>query len=188
MFFLRGKGKSNIPGKSFSQTLWISLLVGANFLIVEHFLILMLFKKTYVYHNALVLGAIGFLIITGLGSTFITAKRRPLLMLIGGLGMVLLLILHDQLPLWASLALMAPAAFVTGSFFPVLFEAAAKKPLVVFAADAIGAALGLLISFFVPIVFGFSWFFVAATTVFLITLIATYRFFKGLELLEGELT
>ena len=186
MFFLRGKGKSNIPGKSFSQTLWISLLVGANFLIVEHFLILMLFKKTYVYHNALVLGAIGFLIITGLGSTFITAKRRPLLMLIGGLGMVLLLILHDQLPLWASLALMAPAAFVTGSFFPVLFEAAAKKPLVVFAADAIGAALGLLISFFVPIVFGFSWFFVAATTVFLITLIATYRFFQDLELVEGE--
>jgi len=57
---------------------------------------------------------------------------------------------------------------------------------VVFAADAIGAAIGLLISFFVPIVFGFSWFFVAATTVFLITLIATYRFFRNLEMVEEE--
>ena len=182
LFALRGKKDSNIPGKTFGQTLWISLLVGANFLIVEHYLILMLFKKTFVYHNALVLGAIGFLIVSGLGSTFITAKRRPLLQLIAGITMLLLLFLHNDLPVWASLLLLAPASFVTGSFFPVLFEAAAKKPLVVFAADAIGAALGLLVSFFVPIVFGFSLFFVVSTLVFIITLIVTYRFFQDLTM------
>jgi len=184
MVILRGNRNSNIPGKTYGQTLWISLLVGANFLVVEHYLILMLFKKIYVYHNALVLGAIGFLIVSGLGSTFITSKRRPSLQLIGGLSMLIMLLLHNDLPLWAGLLLLTPAAFVTGSFFPVLFEAASKKPLVVFAADAIGAAIGLLISFFIPIVFGFDWFFVAGTAVFFITLIATYLFFRDLEPVE----
>jgi spermidine synthase len=175
---LRKRGDPGIPGRTYPQVILISLFVGANFLVIEHYLILALFKKLYIYRDALVLGAISFLIISGLGSTFITPRLRPLFQFIGGLVILVLLFTHESLSPWANLALLAPVAFVTGSFFPALFEAAAENPLGVFAADAIGAAIGSLVSFFIPIVLGFSWFFVFATAIFWATAIATYLFFR----------
>ncbi len=38
---------------------------------------------------------------------------------------------------------------------------------------------GSLVSFFIPIVFGFDWFFVFATVIFWATAIATYLFFRN---------
>ena len=186
LLLIRKKGNPGIPGRSFPQLLLISLFVGANFLVIEHYLILVLFKKLYVYRDALVLGAIGFLIISGLGSTFITPRLRPLLQFTGGLFILLLLLYHDSLSPWANLALLAPVAFVTGSFFPALFEAAAEKPLGVFAADAIGAAIGSMASFFIPIVFGFNWFFVFATVMFWATALVTFLFFLNLDTAPAE--
>ncbi len=181
LWLLRKKGNPQIPSRSFSQVVLISLFVGANFLVIEHYLILALFQKLYVYRDALVLGAISFLIITGLGSTFITPQLRPAFQLIGGLFILLLLFFHDSLSPWANLALLAPVAFVTGSFFPALFETAADNPLAVFAADSIGAAIGSLASFFIPIVFGFDWFFMFASMMFWTTAIITFLFFRGLN-------
>ena len=181
LMLLRKKGNPGIPGRSFSQLVLISLFVGANFLVMEHYLILILFKKLYVYRDALVLGAISFLIISGLGSTFITPRLRPAFQLIGGLFILLLLLFHDSLSPWANLSLLAPVAFVTGSFFPALFEAAAENPLGVFAADSIGAAIGSMASFFIPIVFGFDWFFLFASTMFWVTALATLLFFRKLD-------
>ena len=74
---MRKRGNPEIPGRSFSKLIIVSLFVGANFLIMEHYLILMLFRKLYVYRDALVLGAISFLLITGLGSTIIRSAMRP---------------------------------------------------------------------------------------------------------------
>ena len=183
---LRKKGNPGIPGRSFPQLVLISLFVGANFLVIEHYLILALFKKLYVYRDALVLGAISFLIISGLGSTFITPRLRPLFQFIGGLFILLLLLFHDSLSPWANLALLAPVAFVTGSFFPALFEAAAENPLAVFAADSIGAAIGSMASFFIPIVFGFNWFFVFATLMFWATAFVTFLFFRNLDTVPAQ--
>ena len=176
---LRKRGNPEIPGRSYAQVVLISLFVGANFLVIEHYLILALFGKLYVYYDALVLGAIGFLILSGLGSTFITARRRPLFQLLGAAFILLLLLGHGALSPWAILALLTPVALVTGSFFPALFEAAAENPLGVFAADSIGAAIGSMASFFIPIVLGFSWFFVFATAMFWATAAATYLFFRN---------
>lgn len=117
MLMVHRKGRLVIPGRSYSQLVLISLLVGANFLIIEHYLILVLFKKLYVYRDALVLGAISFLVMTGLGSSLITARWRPLFQFIGGLFVLLLLAYHETLPPWANVMLLAPVAFVTGSFF-----------------------------------------------------------------------
>ena len=181
LWLVRKRGNPGIPGRSFPQLLLISLFVGANFLVIEHYLILALFKKLYVYRDALVLGAICFLIISGLGSTFITPRLRPLLQFIGGAFILLLLLYHESLSPWANIALLAPVAFVTGSFFPALFEAAAENPLGVFAADSIGAAAGSMASFFIPIVFGFNWFFVFATVMFWATALATFLFFRNVD-------
>jgi hypothetical protein len=185
LLLLRRRGDPGIPGRSFMQLLLVSLFVGANFLVIEHYLILALFRKLYVYHDALVLGAISFLILTGLGSTFITPRLRPVFQAAGGFFILLLLLYHDSLSPWASLALLAPVAFVTGSFFPALFEIAAENPLAVFAADSIGAAIGSLASFFIPIVFGFDWFFAAATAMFWATAFATFLFFRRLPAIPG---
>jgi hypothetical protein len=127
-----------------------------------------------------VLGAISFLILSGLGSTLITPRLRPLLQVTGGIFILLLLLYHDSLSPWGSIALLAPVAFVTDSLFPALFEAAAENPLAVFAADSIGAAIGSLASFFIPIVFGFDWFFATATIMFWATALATFLFFRRL--------
>jgi hypothetical protein len=186
LLLVRKKGSSGIPGKSFSQVVLVSLFVGANFLVIEHYLILALFKKMYVYRDALVLGAISFLIISGLGSTFITPRLRPVFQFTGGLFILLLLFFHESLSPWENLALLAPVAFVTGSFFPALFEAAAKNPLGVFAADSIGAAIGSMASFFIPIVFGFSWFFAFATVMFWATAIATFLFFRNRDTIPAQ--
>jgi hypothetical protein len=186
LLLVRKKGRSGIPGKSFSQVVLVSLFVGANFLVIEHYLILALFKKLYVYRDALVLGAISFLIISGLGSTCITPRLRPLFQFAGGLFILLLLIFHENLSPWQSLALLAPVAFVTGSFFPALFEAAAENPLGVFAADSIGAAIGSMASFFIPIVFGFSWFFAFATVMFWATAMATFLFFRNQNTIPAQ--
>ena len=175
---LKKRGDPHIPGQSYTRVILISLLIGANFLVIEHYLILALFKKIYVYRDALVLGAISFLIISGLGSSLITPRLRPLFQFAGGLFILLLLFTHASLPSWANIALLAPVAFVTGSFFPALFEVAADNPLGVFAADSIGAAIGSMVSFFIPIVFGFGWFFAFASVIFWLTAIATYLFFR----------
>jgi hypothetical protein len=146
----------------------------------------MLFRKLYVYRDALVLGAISFLLVTGLGSTIIKPAMRPRLQIAGGLFILVLLLVQDNLSPLANLALIAPVAFVTGSFFPALFEAAAKNPLGVFAADSVGAALGSMASFFIPIVFGFDWFFVFATVIFWATALIVFRFFRNLEIAAGS--
>jgi hypothetical protein len=178
---LRKRGNPGIPDRSFSRLIVVSLFVGANFLIMEHYLILMLFRKLYVYRDALVLGAIGFLLITGLGSTLVRPAMRPLLQVAGGLLILVLLLLQDNLSPLANVALIAPVAFVTGSFFPALFEAAANNPLGVFAADSVGAAVGSMASFFIPIVFGFDWFFLFATVVFWVTALVMFQFFRNLK-------
>ncbi len=177
---VRRRGAPGIPGRSLSQVMLVSLVVGANFLVMEHYLILSLFQRLYVYHDALVLGAIGFLIITGLGSMLVSPRWRPACQALAGALLLILAFHHTSLPPWAALGLLAPVAFVTGSFFPALFEAAADNPLGVFAADAVGSAIGAMASFFIPIVLGFDWLYGFATVWFLITALGVYLFFRGL--------
>ena len=186
VFALRKRGNPEIKGRSYLQVILISFLIGANFLVLEHYLILALFKKLYVFHDALVLGAISFLILSGLGSIFISVRRLPIFQLIGSVFCLLLLFLQPSLSPTATILLLAPVAFVTGSFFPVLFEQASHNPLAVFAMDAVGAGLGSMTAFFLPIAFGFDTFFPVAAGVFMLTSICTYLFFRRPRTGEGD--
>jgi hypothetical protein len=181
LFALWRAADPHIPGIAMGRLIVVSLLVGANFLAMEHYLILALFQRLYVYHDALVLAAIGFLVITGLGSMLITPRWRPVCQLLAGLFLLLVVVGQGGFPPLLSLLLLAPVAFVTGSFFPALFETAAGNPLGVFAADAIGAAIGSMAAFFIPIVFGFGWFFAFAAALFWTTAVAVHLFFRDLQ-------
>jgi hypothetical protein len=188
-FSLRRKGDPGIAGRSFFQVAVVSVLIGANFLLAEHYLVLALFKRLFVFYDSLILGAIGFLLLTGLGSILIAPRWRLPLQALGALCMAALLAFHFDLPArlgiglhldaTQALLLFAPAAFVTGSFFPGVFEMAARNPLAVFAMDAVGAAFGSLAAFFVPIALGFRAFFIASAGVFLVTVVACALFQRG---------
>ncbi len=188
IFLLWRRGDSGIPGRSTAGLFLVCGLIGANFLLAEHYLVLALFKKIFVFYDSLVLGAVGFLVLSGLGSILITPRWRLPLQFVAAAAMLALLCLHlEILPESASesigaggmLVLFVPVAFVTGSFFPGIFELAAKNPLGVFALDAIGAGFGSLASFFLPIAFGFRAFFIFAAAVFVATIAAYALFVRG---------
>ena len=173
---LRRIGDPRIPGRSYAQVAGTSLLVGANFILFEHYVVLALFKKMYVFQDALALGAVSFLILSGLGSVVVTQRTRPIFQSLALLCLVPVLFLEHNLPTWALLGLVLPVAFATGSFFPGIFELAQKNPLAVFAMDAIGAALGSAASFFIPIAFGFRAFFPIGACLFATTAAVTWAF------------
>ena len=70
----RRRGDAHIPGRPFSAVAGLAMLVGANFLMMEHCLVLILFRRLYVYDDALGIGAVSFLTFSGLGS--LVAARR----------------------------------------------------------------------------------------------------------------
>jgi hypothetical protein len=110
------------------------------------------------------------LLLSGLGSFLATWRFRPALTGAATAAMVVLLAVPEKmLPAAGVLLLIVPVALATGSFFPALFEAAARNPLAVFALDGIGAGLGALLATFLPILFGFKAFFVSAGILFLVT-------------------
>ena len=72
--------------------------------------------------------------------------------------------------------MLVPAVLITGTFFPVIFEAIPMGRLQLFSMDAVGAALGAILAFFVPMLFGFQVFTIVAMSVFLITGICMLAF------------
>lgn len=173
---LRRRGDPQIEGRSYWSVAGLAFLLGANFLLIEHFLVIGLFRRCYVYFDALMLGAIGFLVLTGLGSLITGRRLRPIATAIAAVAIIVLLVWSDQLSATAVVILIAPVALVTGSFFPSLFDLAAKNPLAVFALDAIGAGFGALAASLVPITFGLSAMLYLAGAVFLITAAANTLF------------
>jgi len=96
-----------------------------------------------------------------------------------------LVALQGALPWWGILVCAAPVALATGTYFPALFELAARNPLTVFALDAIGAGVGTLLATFIPIVWGFQAYFLVAGVLFFLTAIASHRFFRGIATAES---
>src|SRR5258705_7726643 len=129
----------------------------------------------------------GSLALRGRGSFAIPPRTRPWLQGLAAVAMLVLLAVHPDLPLPLAqgsfsptvvLLVFAPVAFVTGSFFPGVFDLCARNPLGVFALDAVGAAFGSLAAFFLPIVFGFRSFFIVAAAVVLLTTAAVLLFHR----------
>ncbi|HZN56507.1 MAG TPA: hypothetical protein VFD71_00425 [Planctomycetota bacterium] len=179
---LRRTGDPGIPGRSYTQVAGLSLLIGANFVLFEHYLCLALFKKLFVFQDALALGAVSFLVLSGLGSLLVRDSARRIVQGIALICLLPVLLFEKHLSSTMLLALILPVAFATGSFFPSVFELAIRNPIAVFAMDALGAALGSATSFFLPIAFGFSAFFPIAAAVFVATSILTWLFTRpGVE-------
>lgn len=71
-----------------------------------------------------------------------------------------------------TLVLLVPLVIASGRFFPTVFEMEPETQVYVFGMDALGAAAGALLAFFVPILPGIASFQRLATTAFLVTSVA----------------
>ena len=175
---LRKRGNPQIPGRSYNSMALLAFFLGANFLLVEHHLVFVLFKIRYVYHDALMMGAVLFLLLSGIGSMMVNSKLRRLTILTALICYFILTLAYAWLPDWMMVGLMIPGAIAAGTFFPLLFEKAANNPLGVFAMDAIGAALGSLLAAAIPILFGFQIYGIIALTMFAGTVLIDNWFHK----------
>jgi hypothetical protein len=178
-FSLRKIGNPNIHGRSFNSVAVLALLLGTNFLLVEHHLVFVLFKIVYVFHDALMLGAVVFLILSGIGSIITNVKIRSVIIKLALGCYITTMLTHTLLPDWILLCLMLPVVIASGTFFPLLFEKAAKNPLGVFALDAIGAGLGSLLAAAIPILMGFQVYSYIALIIFSGTILMDYWFHKS---------
>jgi hypothetical protein len=177
---LRHRGDPRIPGRPYAAVAALAILIGANFLLVEHALVLGLFRRLFVYEDALALAVVSFLCLTGLGSLGGSRVPRRWLILLAAAGFGVLMAGSHRLPLAGVLVAAAPVALATGTFFPALFDRAAANPLAVFALDAIGAGLGAVLATFVPILWSFGAIFAVAGALFVITAAADALFHRGL--------
>ena len=177
---LRRRGAPQIPGRPYAAAGALAVLIGANFLLVEHALVVALFRRLFVYDDALALAAIAFLGLSGLGSLAGPLVRKRWLLLASAVGLGALLLGGHRLPILGVLLAVAPVALTTGTFFPALFDRAAANPLAVFALDAIGAGLGAVLATFVPIIWGFGAFFAVAGALFGVTAAIDVTFHRGL--------
>lgn len=150
----------------------ISILLGANFILLEHLLVLEIFRSKYMYADSLMQGMVIYLTITALGSVLLTARRVGPLMAISWIGPVLWLIVPSIGGTLVAIGALILATLVTGFLFPSIFERHSESRLNIFALDAFGAAIGALVSFFVPLLFGLTAFRTVALVGYLITSIA----------------
>jgi hypothetical protein len=143
--------------------------------------VLSLFSRLYVYDDALAMGAIGFLALSGLGSLLAVRRLRLAFSILAAVSIAILFVFAERLSIpGLFLALVVPA-MATGMFFPALFELAAKNPLAVFAFDAIGAGAAALAATFIPIAWGIATFFTISGIVFLVTVACDTLFHRHLE-------
>jgi SAM-dependent methyltransferase len=177
---LMHRGDPRILGRPYVAVGTLAILIGANFLLVEHALVLALFRRLFVYDDALAIAIVTFLCLSGLGSLVGPKVPKVWLLMLATAGLAVLLVMAHRLPVAGVLLAAAPIALVTGTFFPALFERAAARPLAVFALDAIGAGLGAILATFVPIVWGFGALFALTIALFVLTAAADALFHRGL--------
>ena len=161
----RGARRSE-RGRRFGAALLLAAGLGASFLVVENAVILNLSRRLWNMADAVLLGSALFLVCGALGaaSAGALAGRRGgtiarLSLLLAGAAMI-------AIPGKDSLFVLAGALVLgisSGSFFPLLLdakdvtaldEAGAGATPRLYAADGVGALLGTVVVFFVPLLFG----------------------------------
>lgn len=147
----------------------LAFLLGANFLVLEHLCVLEIFQRRYIYYDAVVLGVTAFLTITAAGSLILPARWLKTAVLASWLGPIIWLAMLGSTTPWIALPALVLGTLVTGAMFPTLFERHESSRLSIFALDAIGAAVGAMFAFFVPILFGIAVFRMLALVLFLAT-------------------
>jgi len=141
--------------KSIPQFINACLLVGCNFMLLENFVIFQLYQVLSVPLDAVFVGTLFFLCCAFLGNALIPRRQTSLLtiLIVLSLGIVVVSVWFRH-PLAAVLA-ASPLYFLTGRFFPAVFQGPPHQLAAVFILDLVGTILGGGIALFLPIISGF---------------------------------
>ncbi len=164
-------GRDTQSAAPFGAITLLSILIGANFLMLQQFLIFNLYRVLAIPMDAVFLGSVGFLLLAGLAGIALTSHPGRFLIALSvasvGAALLSLSLVQPETSLGVFVTLLVIAS--TGSLFPSVFRGDEKTLLVVFAGDAIGALMGGIVAFLWPIAFGFQSYGMLTLIVFLAT-------------------
>ncbi|MDP8256638.1 MAG: hypothetical protein P9M14_12880 [Candidatus Alcyoniella australis] len=145
----------------------ICLLVGINFMLLENLVIFNCLSLLKTPLDAFYVGSIVFLAVAMVGSLIGAGKRWPYLAGLGAVGALVLALLRPGA--WGYLLIGAPMFAAVGVFFPRLFTSFNFSRVRIYVLDAFGAALGSIVVFIVPLLYGFELFYEICLAVFALT-------------------
>ena len=105
-------------------------------------MVLALFRRLFVYDDAMALAVVSMLCFSGLGSLGGSLVAKHWLLPLAAAGFGVLMLGGNRVPLAGVFLAAAPGRLCYWQFLPRAFDRAAANPLAVFALDAIGAGLG----------------------------------------------
>lgn len=163
--------------------LWLAqaLVLGVNFILLENMLIYEMTKVLLDVTDAVIIGSVLFLVPAALGALLGQGRTLRLAKVLHYGAVAVALAALSSRSIFPSLTLFAAGIvvfFTSGTLFPLLLRRAdiGRTPYV-FAADALGAALGTLLVFFVPLLYGIAAF--SAAALLCSALAGAFVFFVG---------
>lgn len=143
-------------GRSFFVGNAIAAGLGAAFVMLENTAILLLARELFSLADAVIVGSAAFLCAAVAGarlSGWLRANPRAAIAFVCIAASLLALCVTSGSPL-VGFAGALLVAFVAGTLLPTLLEARADQMPALFACDSVGALLGVVLAFFVPLLHG----------------------------------
>jgi spermidine synthase len=159
VFFNRHIHKINAYTSNFLPLCVQAIFVGINFILLENYLIFLLYRYLDNPLDAIYTGSIVFLFFAAIGSCVIKKPFSLIHCILAFAGLSLIYIFGSFLPAIAVIVLLIPLIVYTGTFFPSLFFGHRKRLILIFTMDTLGTILGGMLSTLVPIFWGFSQYF-----------------------------
>ena len=153
-----------------------AFMVGINFIILENFIIYKLNYYLSVPLDAICVGIIMFVTFAAIGASLLSDKFKPTLLYLCLFMVFAVLIFQKIVSTPIILALMIIPFIFSGTFFPTILRGDDDKKLVVYVFDGIGAFIGAVISFSIPLLIGFRMFYIIALIIFFLTAISVTVF------------
>lgn len=148
------------PGGAAAPLLAIAALLGVSFVVLQNALVLSIARVLWSMTDAVILGSTFFLGCAVVGTFAAPAARRRSAVFVAIFAAALATGAWTALragSLSAMLAGWLPACVLSGALFPAVLERAGPAHTrFVYAADGVGALLGIVVVFFVPLLFGIS--------------------------------
>lgn len=168
-------------GVSSTSLMCMGVLIGVNFMLMEHLCVLQMFRHLYVYYDSMIVSIIGFLMLTGLGSLLLAKRWIPHVVVVTLVIFAIWMWAAGEWGLAETMLLLVPGVLVTGAFFPIIFEEIPEGRLQLFGMDAVGSAIGAILAFFIPMLYGFKIFSLMAVGMFVVTSLSMIVFLSALR-------
>jgi spermidine synthase len=136
-----------------------AICVGINFILLENYLIFLLYRYLDNPLDAIYTGSIIFLLFAAVGSFVIKKPFTPVHYILTFIALLIIYVYGSSLPALAVMLLLVPLIIYTGTFFPSIFFGHRKRLILIFVMDTLGTILGGILSTLVPIFWGFSQYF-----------------------------